>query len=101
MLTIGQIPLFEILTPAQRRKLARHIRYIAFPTATILMQEGALGDPVMVIVDGEVEILKALGSDQERLLHLDGPGIVLGEISLFDQYLRRTFELMRKTEQIV
>ncbi len=56
MLTIDQIPLFEILTPAQRRELARHIRYIAFPTGTILMQEGMLGDSVMVIVDGEVEI---------------------------------------------
>jgi serine phosphatase RsbU (regulator of sigma subunit) len=52
--------------------------------ATILFRQGEPGDRFALLLRGEVEIIQALGTSEERLLAILGPGDFLGEMSLID-----------------
>lgn len=54
------------------------------------MREGDPGDSLYIILAGEVEIIQALGTEDERLIRVQEPGTLVGEISLFDREGLRT-----------
>src|SRR5512136_92060 len=85
---ISNIPLFTSLPGDELEHLARSLRPRAIPEQTLLLREGGLDDHFYVLLEGQVEIIKALGTDAERLLGLLGAGSLLGEMSLFGQDLR-------------
>ncbi len=79
---IRMIPLFQGLPLSDLRFLVRTLRPVEMEAEAILMRENEPGDSLFIILDGQVEIIKALGTPEERLLCLNGPGEHLGEISL-------------------
>ncbi len=60
------------------------------PPGTILFQEGDVGDNFYIIIQGQVEVVKALGSHEERLIALRGPSEFIGELSLINRDGLRT-----------
>jgi len=70
---IGSIPPFASLPSDEIEHLARSLRQRAIPEQTLLLQEGGMGDRMYILLDGQVEIIKALGTDAERLLGVRGP----------------------------
>lgn len=87
---IKQIPLFAGLGDAELHYLADILSEMNIPAGQLLFQEGDPGDCFYVILSGNVEILKALGTPDERLLNTRGPGEFFGEMSLLDPDGRRT-----------
>ncbi len=57
---------------------------------TVLFRENAPGDCLYMVQDGELEVVKALGTDHERVLALCGAGDVIGEMSLVTPGVRRS-----------
>ena len=51
----------------------------------MLFQEGRSDDKFYILLEGQVEVVKALGSPEERRLGLRGSGNLLGEMSLFSR----------------
>jgi putative nucleotidyltransferase with HDIG domain len=49
---------------------------------TVLMRENERGDSLYLILAGEVEIIKSLGDDNERVIAVLGPNNIIGEIGL-------------------
>jgi sigma-B regulation protein RsbU (phosphoserine phosphatase) len=81
---LAQVPLFQALPPEELRYLAGHLRAVELPPGKLLFGEGERGEHFYVVVQGLIEIVKALETAEERVLAQRGPGEFIGEMSLFD-----------------
>jgi phosphoserine phosphatase RsbU/P len=82
---IGNIPLFAGLPRVELEHLARTLQPCEFPEQAVLFQEGQTDDQCFILLEGQVEIIKAMGDANERNLGVDAEGALLGEMSLFSQ----------------
>lgn len=87
---ISRIPLFSTLPPEELDALVASLSEKVYPAQTVLFREGECGDKFYIVLDGQIAILKAMGSKDERLLGLRGVGDFIGEMSLLLQNGRRT-----------
>ncbi|MBK9714299.1 MAG: SpoIIE family protein phosphatase [Kouleothrix sp.] len=87
---IGRVPLFAALPPDELERLAASLSEVAFPADTVLFREGERGDRFYILLSGQIAIIKALGTDDERLLGVRGAGEFVGEMSLLSQDGLRT-----------
>lgn len=74
---------------------------ISLAPGALLCREGEPGDAFYIVLQGEVEIIKALGTGAERLLRVQGPGEFLGELSLLDRAGKRTASVRVSTEVLL
>jgi signal transduction histidine kinase len=81
---LRKVPLFEQLAEPDLDRLCSLTRPMPIKSGKVLMEEGAPGDSMYVVVDGDFEVTKRSGK-QEVVLGHRGPGEVLGEMSLLDQ----------------
>ncbi len=82
---IRQVPLFASLPESELAKLEQTLVGQDRPSGALLIEEGASESGCYVLLEGEVEIIKSLGSGDERLLGVRGAGTTLGEMSLFSE----------------
>ena len=82
---IGSVPLFASLRPREVELLALNLRPHDVPSSAIIFKEGACDEHFYIIVEGRVEIIKALGEEGERMLAERGAGSFLGEMSFSPQ----------------
>jgi sigma-B regulation protein RsbU (phosphoserine phosphatase) len=87
---IRSVPLLTSLPPEEIDHLAESLRSVEIPAGVLLLEEGAIGDRLYIVLDGEIEILKALGTDAQRSLGRRGPGSFLGEMSLLSETQQAT-----------
>jgi sigma-B regulation protein RsbU (phosphoserine phosphatase) len=87
---LKHVPLFVSLPPSELADLAASLRESRYSAGVVLFREGEYGDRFYIVLDGQIAIIKALGSDDERLLGLRGAGEFVGEMSLLSQDGRRT-----------
>ena len=64
--------------------LAATLESSSLPDRTIVFHEGEPGEKLFIVLSGGVEIIKALGTDNERVLTLSGAGDLVGEMSLLN-----------------
>jgi serine phosphatase RsbU (regulator of sigma subunit) len=96
-LPFDQVPLLTSLPKSEREELVASLLPVTLPQGALLFREGDPGDSFCAIVNGQVEILKALGTEDERLLRVQGPGTFLGEVSLLEQDGLRTASVRTRT----
>ncbi len=94
---IRQVPLFASVRGTETQFLAEILRESEIAAGTLLFREGEPGSSFYTLVDGQVEIIKALGSSDERLLAVRGPGEFFGEMSLLDPDGLRTASARART----
>lgn len=87
---ISQNPLLTPLPKHEISRLKAALRQLEFPPNTILFREGDHGDRLYIILDGQLEIIKALGTPDEQLLNICVPGDYVGEMCLLDPDRSRT-----------
>ncbi len=80
---LSSIPLFSGLPPEEIDHLAESLQTIIFPAGTVLFEEGGSDPHCFILQEGTVEIIKSLGTSDERTLAVRGRGSLLGEMSLF------------------
>lgn len=79
------IPLFASLPAEEISHLESALSSSSFPAGEVLLHEGHSDDKFYILMEGQVEVVKALGSPEERILAVNGEGCLLGEMSLFTQ----------------
>lgn len=87
---LSNVPLFNSL-PAE--ELAHVVEsYISWdaPVGTLVLEEGNSGNEFYIILEGQVEIVRALETAEESILGLRQPGEFIGEIGLLNQGAPRT-----------
>jgi phosphoserine phosphatase RsbU/P len=97
---IGQVPLFGSLNGVEIQYLAEIMREVQVPANTLLMQEGERGDRFYIITRGDVDVIKALGTPDERLLNRRKAGDFIGEMALLDPDGLRTASV-RTTSDVI
>ncbi len=80
---LRQVPLFVSLPPDEIRYLAQTLRPLDVAPGAVLFREAEHGDRFYIVLEGQIEIIKALGTPDERLIGVRGPGEYVGEMSLF------------------
>lgn len=86
----GQVPLFASLPASELELLAASLQRVEFPSGIVLFHEGEYGDRFYLVLEGEIEVIKASGTVDERLLAVRGPGQFVGEMSLLNSDGLRT-----------
>ncbi len=83
---LSRTPLLASLRRKDRERLAEALlaSQAEYPSNTILCNEGSRGDRLYIIMEGEVEIIKALGREGQRILGVYGPGEYIGAMCLLD-----------------
>jgi signal transduction histidine kinase len=84
---LQRLPLFEGLSPSDLQRLCRIVEEIRVPAGELVFEEGAPGDGLLVIVEGQLEVTKR-EAGQDLVLALRGPGEVIGEMSLLENVPR-------------
>jgi serine phosphatase RsbU (regulator of sigma subunit) len=87
---LAQVPLFEGLPESELRRLAGSLQTCSFSPGEVLFREGEIGDSFYIVRRGQIEIVKGLGGQDERLLAIRTPGEFVGEMSLLSDARKRT-----------
>lgn len=95
---LSSVPLFAALPASAQNEISALLKPVSVPPGNVFIHEGDPGDSLCLILDGEIEIIKAEGTEDERLLRVQGPGTFVGEMSLFDRSGRRTATVRAKTQ---
>ena len=80
----SRIPLFASLPESEIVRLSSIMKLVSVAEGTLLIQEGDRGDRFYLVIDGQLEVIKAFGTQDERLLGNLDSGDIFGEMSLFD-----------------
>lgn len=94
---LHKIPLFASLQAANMETLAKCLHPLELPSGAFLFHEGEEGNSLYLITAGEIEIIQAVGTDKERLIHLYREGDFLGEMSMFEPQGLRTASARART----
>lgn len=81
---IARIPLFSGLPEAELIHLANTLQPQEFLPGMVLIHEGEQDEHCYILLEGEVEVIKALSTPDERQLAVRQSGSLFGEMSLFD-----------------
>lgn len=82
---INQFSIFANLPDDEIDFLEEHLQEFQFKAGEIVFTEGSLTEYFYMILDGEVEIIKSLGTADERILALSMKDSILGEMSMFSR----------------
>ena len=74
------VPLFASLKKKEISFLAEIAKEVEYPANTVLFYEGDPGDRLYIVIDGELEVVKALGRPEEHLLRVCPAGEHVGEM---------------------
>ena len=94
---LSRVPLFATLPASEIKHLQKALRRSEIPANSILFHEGERGDRFYIVLDGQVEIVQALGTADERLAGVRGPGEYFGEMSLLNRDALRTMSVRART----
>jgi serine phosphatase RsbU (regulator of sigma subunit) len=87
---LKKVPLFASLPDEEVQGLVDTFQAREYPAGALLFAEGDPGDTFSIVLEGEIEIIKALGTPEERLLSVVMAGDYLGEMSLLHPDGRRS-----------
>jgi len=96
-LNIRSIPLFASLPEREIEQLADVLVLRELPAGELVLEEDLTGDRYYILLEGEVEVLKALDTPDERLLGVRKANSFIGEMSLFTEDGRHTASVRART----
>ena len=80
---LRRVSLFADLPEGELPALAANLRQRRLAAGELLFREGDSAGQCYIVIDGDVAIIKALDTPDERLLGIRPCGTVVGELSLF------------------
>jgi serine phosphatase RsbU (regulator of sigma subunit) len=81
---LSKAALFHSVSLDELNRLTHHVATIELLSGATLFQEGEPGEHLYVVLDGQIEAVKALGTAEERIIGVRGPGEFIGEMGLFN-----------------
>jgi serine phosphatase RsbU (regulator of sigma subunit) len=93
---LSGIPIFASLTDSTLQQLATDPKIVEVPSKKALFHEGDPGEHFYVVLEGHVESVKRVGTEDEQILSVRGPGEFVGEISLLHRDVSRTASVVAR-----
>ena len=85
---LRRVWLFEGLTEDQLNSLSPFTYRKNFGPGELIVEEGHTGNGLYLIVSGNVEAIKGLGTEQQQIVNKLGAGEVFGEMALLGEWPR-------------
>ena len=85
---LRQVWLFEGLTEDQLNSLSPFTYRKKFGPGELIVEEGHTGNGLYLIVSGNVEAVKGLGTQQQKIVNKLSAGEVFGEMALLGEWPR-------------
>ena len=85
---LRQVWLFEGLTEDQLNSLSPFTYRKKFGPGELIVEEGHTGNGLYLIVSGNVEAVKGLGTEHQQIVNKLGAGDVFGEMALLGEWPR-------------
>ena len=85
---LRQVWLFEGLTEDQLNSLSPFTYRKKFGPGELIVEEGHTGNGMYLIVSGNVEAVKGLGTERQQIVNKLGAGEVFGEMALLGEWPR-------------
>ncbi len=85
---LKQVWLFSGLDEQQLEAVSSFTFQKNFSPGELIVEEGRTGNGMYAIISGNVEAVKALGTEQERIVNRLGTGEVFGEMALLGEWPR-------------
>lgn len=82
---LHQVPLFSSLPQEELRRLVKGSNTRQVQPGDVVIREGFHKDGFYILLEGQAEVVKALGTSEERQLAVSRTGALLGEMSLFTE----------------
>lgn len=82
---LQNLPLFQTLPESEIRYLAKTLTKREYPAGTLVVREGHPANRFHILLEGKVEVLKAIDTADERLLAVRKAGTVIGEMGLLSE----------------
>jgi serine phosphatase RsbU (regulator of sigma subunit) len=95
---IRNIPLFGDLPDNEIAHLAANLSQMDVPSGTVIFREGEPGDYLLVVLLGELEIVKEINTPDERIIAVRTQGDHIGEMSLISPGGIRSASVRAKTD---
>ena len=95
---LARVPIFASLPRREIKRLAGTLPRIELPPGTVLIHEGDVGDRFYIVLEGELEIIKGLGTAAEQLLNVQMAGEYIGEMSFLSPHSLRTASVRTRTD---
>jgi CRP-like cAMP-binding protein len=79
-----EAPFYAVLDAESRAALNERGRLQLHRPGTVLLREGQVGAPVVIVLDGRVRVSAVSSDGRELVLAFCGPGSILGELAALD-----------------
>jgi CRP-like cAMP-binding protein len=94
--------LFSLISPDERKEFEARGRTAHFPPGSRLLQEGEVGDRVIVLLDGRAKVTCTSADGREVVLDFRGPGELVGDLSVIDRRPRSSsVEALEPVEALI
>src|SRR5512143_121680 len=80
-----RIPLFASLPEDEIANLAGRLVVLDLEPQQVVLKENETGDRFYIVLKGDIDILKSMGTPDERTLAVRSAGEFVGEMSLFEK----------------
>ena len=96
-----KVSIFSLMKKEDLERLAKQTQHHFFHKGAVIIREGGRDRRLFIIISGEVEVIKGLGSKNERHLRTLGPHSYFGEMSLIDDLVRSASVVAKGDTQIL
>jgi len=98
---IARVPLFSPLKDADLERIANLTQAHTFQSGDVIIREGEKDRRLFVIMSGQVEVVKGLGSEKEWRMRVLGPHNYFGEIALIDDAARSASVIAKAETEVL
>ncbi len=98
---LAKVSIFSHIKTRELRRIAKLTEYHLFHKGDVIIREGERDGRLFVIATGEVDIIKNLGSKNERRLRTLGAQSYFGEMALLDDFIRSASVVAKEDTQVL
>lgn len=95
---LANVPLFQKLPQKEVAHLAAQMELLELNHGEVLFHEGDQGEHFYIVAEGEIAVIKAMGTENERLIAIRGAGNFIGELSLINPTGKRMASVRSVTD---
>ena len=85
---LSRVALFSLMKKKDLRRIAKLGKHGFYKRGEIIVREGARDGRLFIIISGEVEVIKDLGTGAEKTLGVLRSDNYFGEMALIDDHIR-------------
>jgi CRP/FNR family transcriptional regulator/CRP/FNR family cyclic AMP-dependent transcriptional regulator len=93
---LSKISLFALIKKRDLRRIAKLAHHHSFKRGDLIIKKGEIDSRLFVIISDEVEVIKRLGSQNEKSLNILRSNNYFGEMALLDNYVRTASVVARE-----